>query len=260
MFDDTHRRVAVGVLPSGKMIKIDGHTRAFVWAGGLAQGVPTPLVLDADVYKLRDREAAVELYTRFDSRVAVETAQDQLFGAAREADLHFESPMLRAGRYGNALKHLYQVLFGVWGERHSDARFTYRVVDYFKPELLRFDAAKPVHSDYTGIIIAGAILTFMRHGDDALEFWGRYGRNEGIKDRGSCDGVQAVRNLLSYVRVEKKHGSSHFEEILGRTVNGYEMFRSGRLYTGKGGLPHAKKGDELQRFIDDARKAKERRG
>lgn len=257
-FSPSHLRVAIGVLPDRRTFKVDGHTRAFLWSTQKVEGLPSPLVLNADVYQCRDREALIELYSHFDSRSAVELPADQVFGASRELGLHFKSPILASGRYGTPIKRLYNIVNG-YGAAWADAKFTYLAINYFRDELLMFDATEPKHNDYGAPIIMAAILTFMRYGAGASEFWVRYGRNEGVKSGQTCDGVQALRNMIAEMKIQKKTGTPFYGELIGRALNAFERSREGRMYTGKMGIPQIKAEAEMARFVEMARKAKEAR-
>lgn len=260
-FDDSHRRVALAVLPNGDRYKVDGHTRAFVWSKGLANGVPSPLTLTADIYKCagRDRETLGALYDRFDSRNSVQTTADITHSAANELNLAFSSPMLQRDRYAGALKRLYNITNGYSDGRAGDAKFTYTVIHYFSEELRLFDSSHPKHNDYNCALVMAAILTFMRYGKLAVPFWVKYGENAGFKSDAGVDGVQAMRNLHGAIRQKRQNGTAHDIENLGRAVNAFERYRERDLYTSKSGIPYPKDRQELDRYIQSAVKIKDGR-
>lgn len=258
-FTEAHRRVAFAILPNGMRYKLDGHTRLFVWENGLAENVPDPLLLNADIFLCRDRQAVIDLYETFDSRSAVETAADTLFGVVNEAEIKFASPMMRANRFGSSVKRLYLLTNGYQGAVWSDPKFAYTCVNYFKQELQLFDRTEPKHTDFTNPILMAAIVSFMLDGERATGFWQKYNANHGKKNESGCDAVQGMRNLLGFIREHKRHGNQHDAEMLGRAVNAYEMFRGRDWYAGKSGVPHKKSKTELDRFLAASVRAKEAR-
>lgn len=257
VFDDSHRRVTIAVMPNGQTYKVDGHTRAFMWSRSKSENLPANLMLNVDVYKCRgrDKESLGALYDRFDSPLAVERPQDRLFGAAREVGMEFRSPMMRAFRFGAPIKMLYQLIhgYGDSSKGFSDSTFTYKAIDYFKRELQMFDACAPKHMDYIGPIIMGATVTFMRHGEEAGEFWTKYNHNAGRKDERSVDGVEAVRHLLAELRQKRRTTNQWATETLGRVINSFEMYREGDVYRGKNGVARLKRADQITQYLEDAR-------
>ena len=258
VFNPAHLRASLCLLPDGRRFKADAHTRTYMWVNGMTAGLPDPIIMNVDVYACRDVEAVRKLYTMFDIRVAVETAQDCLFGIANESGLKFKSPMMRAHRFGTAIKRLY-VLSNGYTDLDSSTAFTHKVVNYFRKELSALDALSPKHADFVTPIVMVALLTMMKDGGDANFFWSCYIENKGIKNERGCDGVQAMRNLLSLIRERKQQGSQHDVEHLGRGVNAYQMFRGRNLYESKGGVPHKKSKAELDAYIASAVRAKEGR-
>ena len=77
-YHDSHRVVAIGRLIGSKIQwKVDGHTRAYLWAMIGEDGLTAPKTVFVDVYHVKDEKEVVELYRCFDNRNAVETNIDQ---------------------------------------------------------------------------------------------------------------------------------------------------------------------------------------
>jgi len=260
VFDPTHRRVTAATGPDGKMYVVDGHTRRWMWKQGFTKNLPVPLSLDVDLYSCPTRDALAQLYYRFDSRQAVETPQDIVFGTTKALGLDFKSSVMRSGRYGNALVVSYEYTHGrMFDKRNPDV--IKDCVLYFKDELVLLDATSPVTADMPAAFMAAALLTLAYSPVHAKEFWTKYNRDEGRKIGRECDAVHAARNLLAWGKDQKKLGTAaNYREIIGRVVNAFIAFRKYETYKGKSGIPNPKDDEALREFFIAVKRAKAERG
>jgi hypothetical protein len=100
---DTHKTVFAAQLPGGALVKLDGHTRGYMWAHGLAE---KPSNVDVVVIPVESMAEAKELYSHYDSDQTVEKARDKMFGAYREVAMSPVSGLIKAGPMTSALKKL----------------------------------------------------------------------------------------------------------------------------------------------------------
>ena len=249
-YDPVHRFVNMARLPDGRMFKLDGHTRSYLWQRGEVAG---PATLFVEVYLCDDEAAAKRLYSKFDSQAAVETGADKIVGAAREQGLTFTSPMLRAGRYGSAVKRLYMYTTKSWGD-WSSAQFVYDAVGFYRDELKRLDAINPQPAAFTSGVTMAALATFKRRGAEATKFWTNYAANIGSKDGLRMDGVEALRQAVADTKLMQARrtdgGGAQQLVLLGKGILAYEAFRLGRTYTaGKGGGIRTMDDDVLKEYL-----------
>lgn len=256
-YDPIHRFVNMAQLPDGTTYKLDGHTRVYKWLRGEALGPDTVLV---DVYLCDDLHAVQELYTKFDSQSAVETGPDKIAGAARQHQLTFKSPMLRAGRYGSAVKRLFMYTTKSWGS-WSEARFIYDAVAFYRSELELLDTLKPQPKHFPSGIIMAALATFRRRGPAVLPFWQAYAAEQGKKDGSRMDAVQALSQAVLVSKVKGKvadGGQGQQLGLLGRGITAAEAYRRGDWYKlGTGGglrnMSEANVKEYLRRSVEAGR-------
>jgi hypothetical protein len=172
-----------------------------------------------------------ELYIRNEGvKNAGQVDADKVFGSLRAAQYAPLSPWLYAGRITAALRLAYSIELHKQGE--TDIR---KLVGHWLPELRLLDPLQPNPNIFPTPIMTGALLSLRRYrvadlvGDrperlqlrrpsgpsrvvgaamrgKVLEFWERYIRNEGVKNAGQVDAVEALRILRTMDRaVAGKH-------------------------------------------------------
>lgn len=191
-----HRIVTAARLPDGTFIKVEGHTRALLWQRGQLAAPDEVLV---DVYDVRTRKAAGDLYDRFDNPATGKGARDRMFGAAREIGLELTTPQLRSGGYSDAARYAYQSLRG-WGKGKPAA---VDITTYFRRELLLLDSVHPTKGAFIHPVTIAALITLRRHGERAAAFWLEVQGDNGRKANGRVDGVQAIHDLVATARQKK---------------------------------------------------------
>lgn len=221
----SHCKVNMAELPDGRRYKLDGHTRSLLWKQGQ---VRAPDVLYVDVWNCRSLEEAKNLYSTFDSKMAVETTSDQIYGAKKEADIEFESAHLKNGRFASGMAFAHLFLHGQGETRRIN---TYDLVRQWKAELKLLDRCLPTPRRFHTGITAAALLTFRRYGEDALDFWSRFAAGGGVKSNGVVDPVQALEERMERRRGENRlGGATNIQGICGIAISAYERDRHGETY------------------------------
>jgi hypothetical protein len=213
-FSPDHATVMAARLPSGKLIKLDGHTRTFLWQNGSVQGPETVRVVTFDV---ADMDEAKELYTHFDSDKAVERGNEKISGAFREYGLNPQSALLRSGRIANALRVARRAL-GMG--QSSDV---YEIMGALKKPIKLLDSLMLNKHTFPTGMVAAIIITTARYGEDALPFWRAVLANAGSKIDGEMDGVQACYELQ--LHAQGKYGESAVQELAQRALSAFEKWR-----------------------------------
>jgi hypothetical protein len=222
----THAVVHMAELPDSRRFKLDGHTRAYIWAKSPHLAPPSVTVI---VYQCRDIDEVKELYTHFDNPAAAENALDRATGAMRENGINLETPMLRLGKFTSGLRFANKA---IGGAARDDL---YEVVGLWKKELELFDRVHPEAHTFVAGIVAAALLTFRKHGEKAIPFWILFAAKKGEKVGGLSDGVQALLEFLMKQRgTGKLSGPEAHEEVCSKAISAFETYRARKRY--KGGL------------------------
>jgi len=205
----THRSVSAACLPSGKMVKLDGHTRTFLWASGKLEA-PADGTVTVTVYPVHDMEEVKDLFDTFDNRLAVMTTQDRLAGGKREHALELHSSCLSGtALHATSLKICDAIATqGILQVQKPDPEHV--IIGRWKPVLEMVDAQG--YGRMSTGMLAGILLTWVLYASTA-----RYG---------------AMKDFwLSYFEVHKSSVSKHWlpAEALRFRVNKESDFGGGRV-------------------------------
>ena len=193
----THLKCAMAITEKGEKIKLDAHTRAYMWEHNLLE---RPEKLFVDVYHVKDRKETRELYRHFDSSMSVESVNDKLSGAFKHLGINPISKLLKNGGVTTALKAI--------GTRKISWNFLdmVDVVKPFKKELLLIDREDFATHGFPAPALAAMVITVKTHGKAALVFWDSFARDEGTKTAKSKDGIYAACEVI---RVARETGILH---------------------------------------------------
>ena len=218
---ETHRRVAMAMLPDGERFKLDGHTRALLWSD---KRLAAPDTVKVDIYHVDNMSDVEDLYKQFDNADAVETASDRLMGAFRLHKFSPSSLLVRKGGLTSALA----VLTKKVGARMN----IYQEITPWMPSIRLIDSAGFSNQEFPTGVFAAALLTVHGYGESALEFWRRYEADEGIKEGKIRCPVQTLRDLVRDKRLTKNMtGQANNIEITEKAISCYEAHRAGQMYT-----------------------------
>lgn len=211
----TQDTVFAASLPGGVLVKLDGHTRAFLWEIGMLKKPPCVYVR---VYSVMNMEEAKELYTHFDSRPATETTREQIGGAMAEAGIAPKSGLLNYGAYKSALTKL-----------QAGAKSVYQIVSGWRREIQLLDSVGfTKNSLKAGGVLGALVLLRTRTVDPVLEFLDLIRHDRGIKTEKGSDAVEM------FCRLNEQTGGSGGEasiyELAGRMVALYDGHLAKRLY------------------------------
>ena len=216
---DTQSVVAIACINGMPVCKLDGHTRAYLWANGQLEVANQTLTVQA--YEVSSMAEACELYTHFDSSMAVEGSVDKLSGACRESGLVLKSPLLSDCKWNTALKCAHTL-------KGNNGSNEYFVVPLWAPAIAEVDSWMLPKNKFKG---SGLIsLMFIIAGspdvqrDAAMEFFTKYQKGEGIKSGTRRDGVQALDEHMLDRRA--KGLMTGYENIFDMICKGYSCFRS----------------------------------
>lgn len=204
----THSVVHAAELPSGKMFKLDGHTRALGWKRKMFAG---PMQVTVLVYPAKDMEEVEQLYKDFDSRDALETQRDKVSGAFNRHSFEPQSGLVQAGNLTYALRIAWGILQGLSansggsggvGSRASKktaeirSKDVYAMIDEFSYELHALDGFGLGQGQASAGIVSACLVSFRKYGHKVTPFWRGVFAGEGSKVGGQMDGIQALCELI----------------------------------------------------------------
>lgn len=164
-WDPRHREVELSILPDGRVIKNDGHTRCYMWRTGMAPEPPVPLQVTRR--RVADEEMAGKEKLKIDNRHATNQPHHVLYGALRSLEVEFKSKVLGDRRFLGAIR----VAENFLNPGHED------IVDDLQPavsrwlrELRLFDSVMPTRKRFNTSLQAASLLIIRHWGDAVLPF------------------------------------------------------------------------------------------
>ena len=217
-----HAVVAAARLPSGKLVKLDGHTRALLWARGI---VPKPKQIEVHVYEVTSIEEAAKLYKTFDSKEALETTPDKVSGALKGMGYAPQSGLIASGAFNSALRLAWVAVYG-YGQEYRP-KDVYETIDEFAAEIIALDEMELRKGQMSTGLMAAFFISFRKHGDKILPFWKAVVANAGTKGGGHMDAVQAVNELILQQKSKHHYGYSAAFDTVGRALTAVERWLKG---------------------------------
>lgn len=229
--DPAHRKVVVGILPFGRLVKIEGHTRAFVWANGLLQSGDVPDTVVVEYWRCKDLQASKDLYDKYDNPVTEENGSDRVNGAANDAGINFESAIMKDGEISTALRELWSYIFAKKVKRDEKQSVISRAFMLFKRELQLLDNVITSRKKFPQPVIMAAILT-LRADPTAIGFWKKYADGHAFKFEGERDAIAIFEDRLPDLL--RKSNYVKQREIMGNAAAAVDAYRRGETYNGRG--------------------------
>lgn len=209
----------------GPIIKLNGHTRTYVWEAG---GLPKPPSLEVRLWICDTEAEARKIYSELDPITAGKTSADLIYGLFSGHGLQPQSSRIRTGNLGYAL------LFALAKHKPSNGQSTRDI--YYLDEALRSGGGDLIlmadtlglPSDFRGSALATVFLTFQHYGFTAnkktgktiSDFWrGAVARDQGLQQNSRCDAIQAAtwvlllsdKQVREFLKANPKSGWAAFE-------------------------------------------------
>lgn len=210
----TQNKVAAARLPSGELVKLDGHTRALLWSDGR---LPAPARVKVDVYDVVSMEEVKALYGEFDSNGAVEGAVDKLFGAYKEHDFQPQSDLLLNGAISSSLSRL-----------SPKGATVYAAVKNWRHELTMLDSLNLTKNRYQQGLVIGALALLRVRKSKAMEFLQLVGQDAGVRTEKGSDGVDAFCRFYN----SEAFGKDDVFTRAGKFISAGEGYITEALYVG----------------------------
>lgn len=210
VLEAAHTLVHMAEWESGRC-KLEGHTRAKVWAD---RPEIAPESVEVRVYLVSGEEEAKRLYAQFNSVEEVEKVTDRLFGALRESEIVAESPLVSGCRFTNAVRtaHTYATKTNV--PSGGNKAPIHVGVQFFRNEIVALDRLHLPKDKGIGCAVCCFLLARKKHGEQVDEFFLRYKENAGMKMGRNQDCVQMFANAIDENRKQSGGGFTHFHEAV----------------------------------------------
>lgn len=220
----SHSYVFAAELPSGKLIKLDGHTRALMWR---RKDVAAPMQVFVAVIPCKDKAEAEQMYKDFDSKDALETTKDKVYGAFNRHNFEPISGLLQTGSITAALRIAWGVHGGGTVSRGSAGSQIgksdiYTMIDEFSYELHALDGFKLQQGAVPSAVVAAFVLSYRRYGHKLTPFWRGVFGNTGTKLGAEMDGVQAIHELI--LKRRGSYGGSAMADMCARCLMAVEKW------------------------------------
>jgi hypothetical protein len=240
-FIDEHAIVHAMRLADNTLVKLDGHTRCYLWENKLTDDIPSRL--QVHVFRGKDMKDAALAYTHYDSSAAVETPRDKVNGAYRENNIVPKSYLLKHGRITGSLRFVEEIVTGrknIYGQGAQAGKgdVIYILMPRYQPQIEALDAINPKHEFFPNAIITTMALTHLQFGDSAMKFWSLLNENSGTKINGFSDGVQILADEINDRQKSNKNlftGRHNNEDIIGKALSAFDGFFEGKIFTRKPG-------------------------
>lgn len=180
----------------GAVWKVDGHSRALLWANG---SLARPKSVFAKVFRCESLDALHELYATFDHPAAAETLFDRVSGAYHQHGLILKSERLKAGTIGEALSIAWRGVARDSATSEGEEIDIYKVVGTFAPELSLLDSANPQNDTFQTGVVAAALLSLALD-PGLIGYFEQVSQGQGSKRLGLLDPVEALLNMIASLK------------------------------------------------------------
>ena len=232
---------------NGSFYKVNGHTRAYLWAKG---ELPCPVRLHVTIHKVATREELNELYAAFDAQWAAKPEFEKVYGGLRECGLELKSRRLKRGFLVDAFNIALRGLTRPHQDkRRSEPVDVYKAVATFQEELKLLDTVNPPSEVFYAGVIAAALIALSLF-PSSLEFWRKLALREGNKQNGLIDTVEIVLSQVDKLRRGRSSWENAQQELLcGRTLAAFLAWEKARQGKGQSWFRTTVHAVDLQPYI-----------
>lgn len=221
-------RWLIGAQYDGHVYKLDGHTRAYLWAN---HRLPVPSSVFATIYRCKSRDEFLELYTSFETQPNTGRQQDRVAGAMREIGLELKSRRLRHGSFADVLSLAWRgKTRGMDSTGRKYEEFDIRqALSSFAPELRLLDSIGPTPEVFYTGVCAAALLALAAE-PKTIEFFKDVANPaQSRREQPPYTPVQVVRREIELLRQRKKSARDRNaqETLCALVLGAIDLWQSG---------------------------------
>jgi hypothetical protein len=225
-YDPVHRCV-VAVEFNGRRYKVDGHTRAYLWA---TNNRLKPSCVLVDVWRARLYDDFMAIYDKFDNHYAVETPSETLAAVCKKCGLEMLSSYLRQYKWGTALQMIFQ--FGA-ARQHRYKAYTDAIANV-REEMRAIDDIGLTGNRVPNIgVVVAAIILFRLYNRDRVHAFFEDWRDTQVIQSGKCrNAIGALEHLIERKRIEGSiAGTQNCQAVAEHFIAAYHRFANGDKLT-----------------------------
>lgn len=231
---DTHRMVQAANVKGLGLIKLDGHTRSYLWD---QEKLTQPTSIVCVIYDVDSMFDAIALYKTIDQSGALETAKDKLQGAFHLCGIQPKSGAITQSGLTSA--------FALIAGKNVDI---YEYSKKFREEIITIDRENFGKNKFVAGLLAAVILGYIQRGHDSLEYFRQYNLGLGKKTGNIRDNVEALTEFIKEARAKGQIGGAQNHYVIAAVaLNGMERYLAG-MDRVRGAL----KPLDLRLYIDEA--------
>lgn len=196
------------------LVKLDGHTRSYLWKNN---ELAAPDLVGVVIYEVGSMADAISLYKTIDQSGATEDAKDKLSGAFSLCGIYPKSGAITQSGLTSALALI--------AGKQIDI---YEYSKIFKAEIIDIDGENFGKGKFVAGLLAAVIVGYIRRGPVALEFFRKYNGDQGVKNGNVCDNVEALASFIKEARLKRQiGGAGNHAAIAAVALNGLERYIAG---------------------------------
>lgn len=211
---DTHRLVQAANVEGVGLVKLDGHTRSYLWD---LKKLSPPELIACVIYDVGSISDAIALYKTIDQSGALETAKDKLSGAFYLCGIQPKSGAITQSGLTSALTLI--------AGKNIDI---YEYSKKFKNQIIAIDNENFGKGKFVSGLLAAVIIGYIQRGPSCLEYFRNYNLGLGKKSGNIRDNVEALTEYIKDSRIKKKiGGAQNHADIAATALNGMERHLAG---------------------------------
>ncbi len=222
--------VQAAILPNGTLVKLNGHTRSYLWENRM---IHVPELLHVQAVDARDMDHVIEMYYLFDNRKNVETSDDLITGCMRDLGIEPKSKLFQSGKFSTAVRYLAMSAL----QSRSTVPDMFESVKEWKTEILHVDRLIEGRNiaAYPSWILGAMFISSRKYGEAISDFWEAY-LDPNTEDFNTSPVIQ-LRMVLSKNR-GKSSGFGNLRDFMGKALSATDHHIAGnRISHLKGVLP-----------------------
>lgn len=194
---------AVRVGPCGKLYKLEGHTRGYMWANKKLARPIGDMVL-VGIFECDNGEELLNAYNKVGSLGEGKTIADDVSGGCKQYNLELTCALLKKNQFGTALKWA-EGIYDYATASHASSNLMADLIGKWLVPLQKIDALNPPSTRFNCTALAAMLVTIAKYQDAILPFWQGVIKNGGVQNGKKKDAVRQACIILDGTRGTSSH-------------------------------------------------------